>query len=163
MDYASLQPIPIPGQEFMDRSKWDRIIALDNATGVPFGCKIGYGFWGREQPMSFVLRSKTQCGPNYTGFQGVIIRSSYWVTPGSGTDSMDHDPRPVDQGGDVTLLGYGKNITPRRIKDGLSKTGIIAEKHVRLRNYAIEYSASDDRGWSTVGTWILRQLRFARH
>jgi hypothetical protein len=69
-------------------------------------------------------------GNSYTGFNGAIVRSSYLV----------------GRNGRVIELGYDKIVTVNRVKDGLSKTSLVAEKRIRLGEQP--GAAYDDRGWS---------------
>jgi hypothetical protein len=70
---------------------------------------------------------------NYVGFKGVIVRSSY-----------------LFRNGNFTYLGYDNVTSTRKIKDGLSKTGIIAEKWMPTNRAALPAAQVpfDDRGWS---------------
>ncbi len=76
------------------------------------------------------IRCRASLGIGYTGFNGAIVRSSYYV---SGPDQV------ID-------LDYDKIVTINRIKDGLSKTTLVAEKRIRLGERP--GAAYDDRGWS---------------
>jgi hypothetical protein len=75
--------------------------------------------------------------PNYRGFWGVIIRSSYLVKKFTGSSG-----NPV-----VTDLGYGRPVTMAKITDGTSKTAVISEKRLWIGFYSAPVWY-DDRGWS---------------
>ncbi|MEM8677743.1 MAG: DUF1559 domain-containing protein [Planctomycetota bacterium] len=128
MDYASLQPIPVPPD--ISNVLFNQL--LNNNTA----CRVGYGFWGKGAAspggMDFNPSSSSELGLQYSGFHGVIIRGSHLVLPD----------------GQVKDLDYGKLTRMAKIKDGTSKTGVVAEKWVEVRDYASSYRAYDDRGWS---------------
>ena len=80
----------------------------------------------------FYPQTRSELGTQYVGFKGIIVRGSYYVQPN----------------GQVKELGYDALTKPGKIKDGMSKTGMVAEKWVEIREYASSYRAYDDRGWS---------------
>jgi prepilin-type N-terminal cleavage/methylation domain-containing protein len=131
MDYASMQPIAVPPD--ITAAQFDAI-ASDN------GCRQGRGFWGDLSPGGFGSAPRPRDDMTlFNGFNGIIVRSSTYVTPGSG-------PNPSPQ--DITKLHYGKIAKPRNVKDGMSKTGMVAEKRLMIHDYAAEPEVGDDRGWS---------------
>lgn len=138
MDYASLTPAPSRA-DFVKRdgndAGFDKLLAKSrpNRSGVslPAGCKDAYGYWGiTKYGNDFAPRSKSQLGEAYTGFNGVIVRSSYLIDGRRG---------PKD-------LGYDPPTRMRGIKDGTSKTAMVSEKRLRTENTA--GGPDDDRGWS---------------
>ena len=139
MDYASLTPLP--GPEQLGQAAFDRMWEL-HSTGLAQGCARGMGYWGTtrfNQNIHFGdMRSKEELGSTYLGFWGAIIRGSHW--------SRD---------GEVKAMNYGRPITIRRIKDGMSKTALVGEK--RLRQPYETGKPDDDRGWSDG--WDLDTVR----
>ena len=100
------------------------------------GCEMMYGIWGTAN--SFVNDHKPLPADTltkfkvYAGFNGVFIRTSYFV---------DND------NGKVSELGYGSPTTVARIEDGTSNTAMVAEKRIRI-DLLESQPAWDDRGWS---------------
>jgi prepilin-type N-terminal cleavage/methylation domain-containing protein len=135
MDYAAFTPAPSRGQ--LGNSEFDRLLA----NGV--GCRSSYGFWGQKSyGNDFNPRPATTLGKAYTGFWGVIVRSSYFVRRTSKGAS------PTD----IIELGYGSQISAAKITDGTSKTAVISEKRLRPSDYFPPPPPNDpyhdDRGWS---------------
>jgi prepilin-type processing-associated H-X9-DG protein len=135
MDYCSLTAAPSRTQ--LGDAAFDALISpagVSNATQVATtrGCGQAYSLWGtRAYSNDFNPRTKTQLGNSYTGFWGVIVRSSYLVNNSTGV---------------VTDLNYTPICRMRHIKDGTSKTAMVSEK--RLRVPYVPGAADDDRGWS---------------
>ncbi len=130
MDYAALAPAPSRG-DFVKQYGNDNGFQIMLTTPAR-GCGSAYGFWGtRNYSNDFNPRTKQLLGANYTGFNGVIVRSSYLV--------MSRVRRVVE-------LGYDRITTMGRIKDGTSKTAMVSEKRLRLGDTA--GAPDDDRGWS---------------
>ncbi len=92
------------------------------------GCRTSYSFWGTtsysndKQPIS-----ADQLGSRYTGFWGVIVRSSYLRK----------------RNGEVRDLKYTPLTRLKSISDGTSHTGMITEKALLE-----PCGAGDERGWS---------------
>jgi prepilin-type N-terminal cleavage/methylation domain-containing protein/prepilin-type processing-associated H-X9-DG protein len=128
MDYASLNPIPSRAQLGDDRF---RSLTASQPGRPTRGCRTAYAFWGtRTYGNDHFPEPRSELGARYTGFNGAIVRSSYFV----GAD------------GQVTDLDYTDIVAVRKVKDGLSKTSLIAEKRIRVGSQP--GAAYDDRGWS---------------
>jgi prepilin-type N-terminal cleavage/methylation domain-containing protein/prepilin-type processing-associated H-X9-DG protein len=129
MDYAAM----VPGHSRADLVKiygpdggrrFEAFLTNDR------GCRVGYGFWGTTSfNNDHRPAPKEQLGTRYTGFNGVIVRSSFYKV-----------------GNNVTDLNYTPITKMRNIKDGTSKTGIITEKWMPLD--LGPQQPFDDRGWS---------------
>jgi type II secretory pathway pseudopilin PulG len=130
MDYAGVQPARSRGQWHASDPAFDTMV-----TGN--GCKAGRDqFWGYSTDMgAFTPPPSTNAA--YRGFWGVMIRSSYWVRPGS---------RGIGNGA-VRDLSLGGLITAGKITDGTSKTAVVGEKRLRPSNY-LNTEWYDDKGWS---------------
>ena len=127
MDYAALTPIPSRSQ--IGNAAFDRILQV-RPNGVTRACHTAYSFWGTltfENDHNPLPRQ--QLGTRYTGFHGVIVRSSYFRTEEATID-----------------LDYDRVVTVRKVKDGLSKTSLYAEKRIRIGEQPGSWY--DDRGWS---------------
>ena len=132
-DYASVHPAPARSE---NASLFDSTIRMGTAAAgeiaTTAGCSNGYGFWGAgPSTMDFTLQTRTALGTRYTGFRGVMVRSSYWV----------------QTSGSATRLDYQPNTRIRNIADGMSKTMMIFEKRLTLP-YTTN-SSDDDEGWSS--------------
>ena len=132
-DYASVHPAPARSE---NASLFDSTIRMGTAAAgeiaTTTGCSNGYGFWGAgPSTMDFTLQTRTALGTRYTGFRGVMVRSSYWV----------------QTSGSATRLDYQPNTRIRNIADGMSKTMMIFEKRLTLP-YTTN-SSDDDEGWSS--------------
>lgn len=139
IDYASLTPGP----------------ARDEMSIYPFtgtyeqfldvACGFSSGYWGlfyQEMIGANDLQPAKSFGPGlYTGFKGVIVRSSYLVDKGTGTPPNT----PV-----VTIFGYDPPTKMAKISDGTSKTAVFAEKRINPRGqFGYEGGGSaDNGGWS---------------
>jgi prepilin-type N-terminal cleavage/methylation domain-containing protein/prepilin-type processing-associated H-X9-DG protein len=115
------------------------------ATVESSGCSKAYGFWGVKTYTNDGVppdgpRPAAQLGASYTGFHGVLTRSSYFVA----------------STGAVFQLGYPPNSTFASIEDGSSNTTMITEKRMRTDLMGLELN-SDDRGWSDG--WDLDTMR----
>lgn len=141
MDYAAMQAMPVPPE--ITEQMFNNLMRPSN-QGVPEACRVQFPIWGTTTANDFLPRPRAQLGPSYLGFKGVIVRSSYLVR----NQQVVHAD-----------LGYDRVTTSRRIRDGMSKTGVVAEKRVRLRNYAAEFDPADDRGWSDG--WDFDTVRLA--
>lgn len=136
MDYASLTPAPSRADFIKSEGSdagFDALLKVDG-TGVSAGCKQSYGFWGiTSYGNDFNPAPKAFLKERYTGFSGVIVRSSYYI---------------FDRRGDkkVTDLKYDPPTKMRGIKDGTSKTAMVSEKRLRTGNTS--QAPDDDRGWS---------------
>ena len=134
-DYAAVHPGQSRTEADATRpGTFDRLIAAATPkTGEvanTYGCSIGHGYWGiGPGVMDFNPRSVSELGASYTGFGGVIVRSSYLVTNGS-----------------AKQLGYKSNCKTKDISDGLSKTMTVFEKRL-ISPYATGDN-DDDEGWS---------------
>ena len=134
-DYAAVHPGQSRSEADASRAgTFDRLIAgATPKTGEvsnTYGCSIGHGYWGIGPAiMDFNPRSVSELGASYTGFGGVIVRSSYLVTSGS-----------------AKQLGYKPNCKTKDISDGLSKTMTVFEK--RLISPYVTGDNDDDEGWS---------------
>ena len=131
MDYNGL----VPGHSRADLAKLFGTATADQRFEALLanerGCRAAYGFWGtRTFGNDHNPRPKDQLGNNFTGFNGVMIRSSFFV----------------DSGGQVVDLNYGKIVTMNKLRDGTSKTGMVAEKWMPTNT--IPQRPYDDRGWS---------------
>ncbi len=130
MDYSSLTPAPSRSQ--VGNAIFDALLQPQaNLPGVNRGCYLSYGFWGVRRYANDFNPLPKSILRDYTGFWGVIVRSSYLVNATSGA---------------VTELGYDPVTTMRRIKDGTSKTAMVAEKRLPLNS--VPGDPYDDRGWS---------------
>lgn len=134
MDYASLTAAPSRSQ--LGSTAFDALLTTVGATTVQLptsrGCSTAYSFWGtRTYGNDFNPRTSAQLGASYTGFWGVIVRSSHLVNNSTGA---------------VTDLNYTPLVRIRHIKDGTSKTAMVSEKRLRVPYRPGE--ADDDRGWS---------------
>jgi prepilin-type N-terminal cleavage/methylation domain-containing protein/prepilin-type processing-associated H-X9-DG protein len=134
LDYAAAHPGPsrseIPTQ-------FDSFIQAmppaSGSLGTSRACAAAYGFWGRGQTvMDFDPQPRTQLGNAYTGFKGIIVRSSYLV-----------------RNGNVTTLGYDPNTRIKNVTDGLSKTILVLEKRLRTGSNPSARPADDDEGWAS--------------
>ena len=133
MDYAAAHPGPA---RYENAALFDSTIRMGTAAAgeiaTTTGCSNGYGFWGAgPSTMDFTLQTRSALGTRYTGFRGVMVRSSYWV----------------QTGGSATRLDYQPNTRVKNIADGLSKTIMIFEKRLTLP-YTTN-SSDDDEGWSS--------------
>ncbi|HEX2473624.1 MAG TPA: DUF1559 domain-containing protein [Lacipirellulaceae bacterium] len=130
MDYAGVVPAPSRGQ--LGDTAFNAL--LTNGQG----CNTAYGFWGTKTYQNdFNPRTASALGTAYTGFWGVLVRSSYWVRPNS------KGAAPTD----IKELGYGGLISVAKVTDGTSKTAVLSEKRLRPATY-FQYEYHDDRGWS---------------
>ncbi|MFM7206748.1 MAG: DUF1559 domain-containing protein [Planctomycetaceae bacterium] len=132
MDYASVHPAPA---RYENASMFDASFRMGTAgageIATTTGCSNGYGFWGAQtSTMDFTPVKQSSLGTRYTGFRGVMVRSSYFV-----------------QNGSVTRLEYQPNTRIKDIADGTSKTMMIFEKRLTLP-YTTNAS-DDDEGWSS--------------
>lgn len=140
IDYASLTPGP----------------TRDEMATYPFGgtyeqflevaCGVSSGYWGvfnGDMIGAQDLIPAKQISPGqYTGFKGVIVRSSHLVERGTGAAGS-----PV-----VKLLGYDSPTKMSKISDGTSKTAVFAEKRINIRNrFGYEGGGSADNGGWTDG------------
>jgi prepilin-type processing-associated H-X9-DG protein len=146
MDYAALAPAPSRSQ--MGNAAFDGLlqVASYNSSGTTYttnlGCRNAYGFWGiKTYGNDWDPAPASILAGQYTGFWGVIIRSSYLV----------------DAGAVLPPLGYGQLVSFRKIKDGTSKTAVITEKRLRTDTLASTGIPDDDRGWSDG--WDIDTLR----
>ena len=133
-DYASAQPGPSRSE---DPTRFATSIQLTpstaNSLGTTRGCSAGFGFWGAgASVMDFTPRTSQQLGNSYTGFRGVIVRSSHLVKNGTTTE-LRYDP--------VVKIG--------KISDGTSKTLMIFEKRLRSGGGTANRTADDDEGWAS--------------
>ena len=134
-DYAAVQPGQSRSEADASRAgTFDRLIAgATPKTGEvanTYGCSVGYGFWGFGLDLQDGLQGlATDSDPKYTGFPGVIVRSSYLVKNGT-----------------AKQLGYKPNCKTKDISDGLSKTMTVFEK--RLISPYLTGDDDDDEGWS---------------
>jgi len=133
LDYAAAQPGP-------SRSENPTLFASSIQDATPEAgalpttraCYANYGFWGKgATTMDFSPQSATQLGSQYTGFRGVIVRSSYLV-----------------KNGQVTQLGYDPVVKMSQILDGASKTMLVMEKRVRQSGDTV-HPEDDDEGWAS--------------
>ncbi len=131
-DYVGL--VAPPSRTDLGNERYEELLDGDQ------GCKSAYGFWGSRIPgNAYMPRSRDSLGRNFVPFLGVIVRGSHYVT----------------QEGRVVDLQYGEQVTMRRIRDGLSRTGMITEKHVPRSGYP----AGDTLGWSDG--WGFDTLRYS--
>jgi hypothetical protein len=98
-------------------------------------CRREHGFWGFVGVADFTPGPSTSA--TYRGFWGAIVRSSHFVTPGSGKAG-----RPV-----VRDLGFEGLVKVAKITDGTSKTAVVGEKRLRPATY-YSYEWHDDKGWA---------------
>lgn len=139
MDYAGLAPGPSRADTIKkdgNDAEFDMMIQNEQ------GCSQAYGFWGTETAANIhrPLES-SRLADNYTGFNGVFVRSSHFVNPSNKDQSFD--------------MMYDGATTMRRIRDGTSKTGMITEKRLPLGSQPGR--PDDDRGWSDG--WDLDTMR----
>jgi prepilin-type N-terminal cleavage/methylation domain-containing protein len=128
MDYASLNPIPSRRQ--IGNVPFENHTRIE--PGRPTrGCRTAFAFWGtRRYGNDHAPQPSSILGPQFIGFHGAIIRSSYFA---------DGSDQAID-------LDYGKIVTLNKVKDGLSKTSLVAEKRIRIGDPP--GAPYDDRGWS---------------
>ena len=132
-DYAAVHPGPSRAEDSRFATSIQLATASGNTLATTRGCQANYGFWGAgASTMDFTPKTAQQLGNAYTGFKGVIVRSSYFVKNGT-----------------VTELGYDPVVKIGKISDGTSKTMMIFEK--RLRSGASENPrpSDDDEGWAS--------------
>ena len=134
LDYAALQPGPSRQENpTLFASSMQDAPAEQGALGTTRACAASYGFWGASASlMDFNLRPASQLGAAYTGFRGVIVRSSYWV-----------------KNGQVTQLGYDSPVTMGKVTDGASKTMLVAEKRLQVVTDSTTHPQDDDEGWAS--------------
>lgn len=137
MDYAATTAGPSRQQaEALQAGLFNTLITVTGTSTASSiatnrGCATAYSFWGiRSYGNDFNPVRRNLLGVNYTGFWGVIVRSSYFV----------------NSQGAVTNLSYTPTVKIRHILDGTSKTLMVTEKRLRLP-YTPDV-ADDDRGWS---------------
>lgn len=127
MDYTSLNPIPTRAQIGAGIFNSNMRIMAGRPTR---GCRKAFAFWGtRTYRNDHEPVPKSDLGSAYVGFNGAIVRGSYWVDDGQVID-----------------LNYEALTTVRKLKDGLSKTSLVTEKRIRIGDSP--GAAYDDRGWS---------------
>jgi prepilin-type N-terminal cleavage/methylation domain-containing protein/prepilin-type processing-associated H-X9-DG protein len=132
MDYAGL--VPAPARSSLGDTKF--------ADVLKNGCSNAYGFWGTMNYTNDLRpRPAAMLKNNYTGFHGILVRSSYYI------DSLTHK---------FSDLQYGPLTKHAQITDGASKTTMVAEKRMRsdLLGQDVPW---DDRGWSDG--WDIDTLR----
>jgi prepilin-type N-terminal cleavage/methylation domain-containing protein/prepilin-type processing-associated H-X9-DG protein len=149
MDYAALTAAPSRakiGDNLFNALLRINNVVVPNSLPTSRGCAPQmYSFWGTPSYTNdFDPRPKD--GPNglgnsFTGFWGVIVRSSYLVR---------------DSDGVVIELNYGPLMRIGMIKDGTSKTAMISEKRLRV---PYGPAPDDDRGWSDG--WDFDTIRLA--
>jgi len=101
------------------------------------GCNNGYAFWGTTTYGNvWNPRSATSLGRRYVPFNGVIVRSSYYVKKGT----LGANPN------DIKELGYPK-VSFKNITDGTSNTAMLSEKRLQVSRFFLN-AWYDDRGWS---------------
>jgi prepilin-type processing-associated H-X9-DG protein len=127
MDYAGLTTAA-------SRGHTAGAVSFDNLLANGKGCTDFYGMWGTTS--GFVNdhqpRSSDFLRTAFAGFNGVFIRSSYFVNLSSGA---------------ISELNYGPPTTIARIEDGTSNTAMATEKRMRT-DLLEDQPAWDDRGWS---------------
>jgi prepilin-type N-terminal cleavage/methylation domain-containing protein/prepilin-type processing-associated H-X9-DG protein len=128
MDYAGLTTAA-------SRSHTVGAVSFDSLLANGKGCSDFYGFWGTTS--GFVNdhqpRSSDFLRTAYAGFDGVFIRSSYFV----------------NNSGAISELNYGPATTVARVEDGTSNTAMATEKRMRIDLLDEQPApAWDDRGWS---------------
>ncbi len=113
LDYTSLNPIPTRAQIGAGVFNSHMRIIPGRPTR---GCRKAFAFWGtRTYGNDHEPVPKSSLGFEYVGFNGAIVRSSYYVDDGQVVD-----------------LNYGAITTVNKVKDGLSKTSLVGEKRIRL-------------------------------
>ncbi|MEM8681642.1 MAG: DUF1559 domain-containing protein, partial [Planctomycetota bacterium] len=129
MDYAALVPIQSAAQ-IGSAAGYDAMTRIE-PSGAQRGCRTAFAFWGTRTVINdHNPQSRDELGVQYVGYHGAIVRSSYYVAAPN----------------DIRDLKYTSLATTRRIKDGMSKTSIVAEKRIRIGDEpGVNY---DDRGWS---------------
>ena len=136
MDYASLTPAPMPPD--IDAAIFQNL--LQERLKTTRGCLQAFGFWGTSTYSNdFDPVPSGQLGNRYLGFGGIIVRSSYHV---------QHESGPNPPSSAITELNYDNVTSVRKVKDGLSKTGMVAEKFLLLNPSRYGELPYDDRGWS---------------
>ncbi len=134
LDYAAAQPGPSRSENpALFASSIQDANREEGALDTTRACAASYGFWGAgPSTMDFSPRTATQLGGSYTGFRGVIVRSSYLV-----------------KNGQVTKLGYDPVVTMSKVADGASKTMMVLEKRVRVFSDTTTHPEDDDEGWAS--------------
>jgi prepilin-type N-terminal cleavage/methylation domain-containing protein/prepilin-type processing-associated H-X9-DG protein len=131
LDYAAVQPGPSRSEFPQFAATIAMVTAASGTLPTTRGCKAGYGFWGFGAGVrDFSPSPSTASG--YTGFRGVIVRSSYLVKNGA-----------------VTELGYGGPTRVGQIVDGTSKTIVVTEKRLRRGGDPNVHPQDDDEGWAS--------------
>lgn len=131
MDYAALQPIPVPPQ--IPQATYDNAVSL-RPNGFSLAVNNEYAFWGASVKQNYDRNPPKSTDQRYLGYNGTIVRARYFYETGPAA-------APIDKGSDSP-------ISSRKVRDGMSKTALIAEKYVHIRDYATVRDPADDRGWS---------------
>ena len=134
LDYASVHPGPSRAEDpTRFAASMQMAPAAAGSLATTRACSANYGFWGAGPSLNdFSPRSATAIGGAYTGFRGVIVRSSYFV-----------------RNGQVTNLGYDPPVKIAQILDGTSKTMMITEKRLRTGVDPNSHEHDDDEGWAS--------------
>ncbi len=134
LDYASVHPGPSRAEDpTRFAASMQMAPAAAGSLATTRACSANYGFWGAGPSLNdFNPRSASSIGGAYTGFRGVIVRSSYYV-----------------KNGQVTNLGYDPPVKIAQILDGTSKTMMITEKRLRTGVDPNVHEHDDDEGWAS--------------
>ena len=131
LDYAAVQPGPSRSESSLFPNLIRMAPAAADKLPTTSGCSAGYGYWGFGAGVrNFNPPPSTSSG--YTGFRGVIVRSSYLV-----------------RNGQPSQLGYDPAVTMGQITDGTSKTMIVMEKRLRTGGDTSVHPQDDDEGWAS--------------
>jgi prepilin-type processing-associated H-X9-DG protein len=134
MDYAGLAAAPV--------DKDYPYTELQTLLSNNLGCRLGHSFWGTSQyGNDFNPQPRSELrGRTYTGFSGLLVRSSYLVAHGSRDQST------------AKMLGYDKIVRVGKVKDGLSKTALVTEKRLQYggtqNSPGSDNLPNDDLCWS---------------
>ncbi len=151
MDYGGLVGVPTPGQTdaygwvfgTADPTNYDQQMAdgemcSNSNSGIAFRAFWGGTFshlqGGRAERF---LPSRSGSNQNIFATQGVIVRSSYFVSDGTGASG-----NPV-----VNEMGLPGPTKMRQITDGTSNTIVLCEKRVDVGRLDGPHT-DDDAGWS---------------
>lgn len=131
-DYVAI--MAPPSRQQLGKEAYQQLLEDD------LGCRSAFGFWGSRSPGNdHMPKSADTLGDDFLGFYGVVVRGSNFVL----------------QDGKVVNLNYGDATTLRRIRDGVTKTAMITEKHVPREGYP----TGDTLGWPDG--WGFDTLRYS--
>ncbi len=138
------------------KSEADKKIAHAQRVSTPiplFSCP------SRRRPESFV----SGYSANNSNKPGAVARSDYAANGGSKpytggnggppTSSLNASDATIDSGCNSVALSQNSPIycrselKPAAVRDGVSKTYLLGERHIRFDNYATDTPSDDDQAW----------------